>query len=190
MKGSEEWVIAKGPCSAALNLITLQCSNKWNALQESWGHWEVSDWHIGWHRSNVPIPRRITGFNCPQSTVMNEFSTLDGEILFLHTFTSLALHENLMKLLLMLTGCLDQSVNLFAAWPPGPLVRPRQWPKRPYGQWGPIHGLPVVFVEAVSGFIVRGLLLFRCIRLQWLPDDTYSEHHLDWYHFICGWINL
>lgn len=116
MKGSEEWVTPKGLCSV-LNLITLQCSYKWKAVSESWGHWEVTDWHVGWHHSNGSIPRRIAGFNRKKSAVKNHPITLEGEMLFLHT-VSLALHENLMKLLAMLTGCLDQPVNLFTTWPP------------------------------------------------------------------------
>lgn len=45
---------------------------------------------------------------------------------------------------------------------PGPLVRPSHWPQRPYGQWGPIHSLPIVFAEPVRNFKEACPLLFMC----------------------------
>lgn len=78
VKGPEDWVIAKGPCSA-LSLITLQRFSKWNALTESWGHWKVSDWHVD-RLTSLKCPRWINRFNCTKSAGINEPTSLEVEM--------------------------------------------------------------------------------------------------------------
>lgn len=114
-------------------LITLQCSPKWKALSGSWGHWEVSDWHVAWHHSHVSIPRRTAEFNSLKPAVINESTTLEGKIL---GFTHTAVFSSRRKL-----NETTSDAN-WMSWPVGkslynvtcgPLVRPRQWPLRPWG---------------------------------------------------------
>lgn len=178
MRATEEWVVAKGPCSA-FNLITLQCSSKWTALTESWGHWKVSDWHIGWHHSNVSISRWTAEPGLIAQSQLWQFSPLlrRWKYYFLHTLTSVAHHRKFDEIANWISWPVSKSLFYVTF---SPLARPRRWPQRPYGQWRPIHCLPVVFAEPVNNFKARRTLLFGCVRLQWSPDDTYSKHHFHW----------
>lgn len=151
-------------------LITLQCSPKWKALSGSWGHWEVSDWHVAWHHSNVSIPRRTAEFNSLKLAVINECTTLEGKIL---GFTHTAVFSSWRKL-----NETTSDAN-WMSWPVGKslynvtcglLVRPRQWPLRPWGGEA-TRSLPDVLAERVSNFKVRRLLLLS-VKLHWLPDGT------------------
>lgn len=183
---------SQGPCSA-LNLITLQRSSKWKACSECWGHCEVSDWHVDWHHSNVPVPRRIAGFNCPKVSC-DEWTSRPGggNITFTRVHGFSAPQENLMKLLVMLTGCLDQSVNLFATWPPRLISQAEAvtseafWAVRAWFTASPL------FLSSQSAISKRHVCSSSDVlcSIGCQMTLTLNITLTDGYHFICAWKNL
>lgn len=115
---------------------------------------------------------------------MNEPTTLDGQILF---FTHIQVVSTPRDFYEIACGAnwMTWPVQSLCYLTPGPLVRPRQWPQRPYGRWRPIQRLHA----PVGDLKARCLLLFRCVRLRWLPDDTSSKHHCDWSLPSHMWLN-
>lgn len=59
------WKVSYSPEVYVQPSVSLHYSALLNEnLSESWVHREVTDWHVGWHHSNVSIPRRKALFNC------------------------------------------------------------------------------------------------------------------------------
>lgn len=167
-------------------LITLQCSPKWKALSGSWGHWEVSDWHVAWHHSNVSIPRRTAEFNSLKLAVINECTTLEGKIL---GFTHTAVFSSWRKL-----NETTSDAN-WMSWPVGKslynvtcglLVRPRQWPLRPWG--GKRLAASPMFSPnewAISKWDVCSSSVSSstgCLM-------AHVKHHFDWWLALHTWLN-